>query len=124
MGKYRLMKTKQENLNKQIYDLNQQSTNIVGQSLGDKAQGIMFVKNDAYQNTEFTEKSDDMILYEQILEKSKKKEKQLELTNNELNERNKTLLKQIEILRSDSYKKGIDQSDVKFEMGNMGQKEF
>jgi cell division protein FtsB len=99
VAKYRGSKKVIDNINKQINELQQQSTDILGQSLRDKVEGIVFVVNPMHEKHEKPDLSADIKEMEKALTKLDERDKQLEGENENLLNRNKVLEKELSKLK-------------------------
>ena len=99
VAKYRGSKKTMKNFEEQIKDLQTQNTEILGQSLRDKVEGIVFVVNPMHEKHEKPDLSADIKEMEKALTKLDERDKQLEADNHSLLNRNKTLEKELSKLK-------------------------
>lgn len=97
--KYRQSKKTMKNFDAKIRELQQQSTDILGQSLRDKVEGIVFVVNPMHEKHEKPDLSADIKEMEKALSKLEERDKQLEADNQALLNRNKILEKELSKLK-------------------------
>jgi len=95
VAKYRQSKKIMKNLDKQIEEIQKQSTDILGQSLRDKVEGIVFVVNPMHEKHEKPDLSADIKEMEKALTKLEERDKQLVADNTSLLTRNKVLEKEL-----------------------------
>jgi len=99
VAKYRGSKKTMKNFEAQIKELQTQSTDILGQSLRDKVEGIVFVVNPMHEKHEKPDLSADIKEMEKALTKLEERDKQLEADNQSLLNRNKVLEKELSKLK-------------------------
>jgi hypothetical protein len=99
VAKYRGSKKTMDNVNEQIKRIGEESTDILGQSLRDKVEGIVFVVNPMHEKHEKPDLSADIKEMEKALSKLEERDKQLEADNQSLLNRNKTLEKELSKLK-------------------------
>jgi hypothetical protein len=95
VAKYRGSKKTMKNFEAQIKELQTQSTDILGQSLRDKVEGIVFVVNPMHEKHEKPDLSTDIKEMEKALSKLEERDKQLETDNESLLNRNRLLEKEL-----------------------------
>jgi len=99
VAKYRGSKKTMKNFEAQIKELQTQNTDILGQSLRDKVEGIVFVVNPMHEKHEKPDLSADIKEMEKALNKLEERDKQLEADNQSLLNRNKVLEKELSKLK-------------------------
>lgn len=97
--KYRGSKKTMKNFESQIKELQAQNTDILGQSLRDKVEGIVFIVNPMHEKHEKPDLSSDIKEMEKALTKLEERDKQLETENQSLLNRNKVLEKELSKLK-------------------------
>ena len=102
--KYREAKAQMNNYREQISELEQAQTDVAGQTIKDKIEGISFTTNPAFkeQSSDMTEKIGQL---EKTLESSQKRNTLLEKANKELVERNSILNEEFENLQRELKEK-------------------
>jgi type II secretory pathway pseudopilin PulG len=103
--KYRQAKKQMDNFRDQITEMEKAQTDVVGQTLRDKIEGITFTTNPAYSKGD-KEGSDKRVELNTAIGALSARDRLLEENNKSLDERNKNLMNEIETLRKekDSYK--------------------
>jgi len=99
VAKYRGSKKTMKNFEAKIKELQTQSTDILGQSLRDKVEGIVFVVNPMHEKHEKPDLSADIKEMEKALSKLEERDKQLEADNESLLNRNNLLQKELSKLK-------------------------
>lgn len=99
VAKYRGSKKTMKKFEEEIKKIQDQDTDILGQSLRDKVEGIVFVVNPMHEKHEKPDLSADIKEMEKALTKLDERDKQLEADNQSLQNRNKILEKELNKLK-------------------------
>jgi hypothetical protein len=99
--KYRQAKKQMDNFREQITEMEKAQTDVVGQTLRDKIEGITFTTNPAYSK-EGGEKNQKIQSLNEAINGLTVRDRMLEENNRSLDERNRDLMEEIEKLRNES----------------------
>jgi len=104
--KYRIQKKRLENVEDQINELMNMTTDSLGMSLRDKIEGIQYKRNDMFKDNKSEEVEIERL--KELAEKLDNERKALDKERKEIIQKNNFYSKEIEVLRAELSRKQAD----------------